>query len=241
MTLEGKYAVVTGASRGIGEKFSESLVARGATVFGIARKKEGLDKLRTSLGDNFHAFPADVANEQEIKSVFSEIKSKVNQIDILINNAGVGRFGKFVEASSDDWDTQLNVNLKGVFLCTREVIPLMKSQNEKTGFGGHIINIASIAGLMGAPNLGIYNASKFGLRGFSDSLMKEVRYDGIKVSCVYPGSIETGFFDDIEGIEAHARMMQPEDIAGTVMHLLEAPENYLISEVVMRPFRPKKD
>jgi len=241
MNLEGKCAVVTGASRGIGKNFSESLIAKGADVIGIARKKEGLDQLKETLGDSFHVFPADVGSEEEIKGVFSDIKSSFDHVDILINNAGVGRFGNFEDATSDDWDTQINVNLKGVFLCTREVIPLMKAQNDKTGFGGHIVNIASIAGIMGVPRLGIYNATKFGLRGFSESLMKEIRYDGIKVSCVYPGSIETGFFDDIDGIDAHSRMMQPEDIAGTVMHLLEAPENYLISEVVMRPFRPKKD
>jgi short-subunit dehydrogenase len=132
----------------------------------------------------------------------------------------------------------METNLRGVFLCTRAAVPTMKQQNEDSGFGGHIVNIASIAGLIGNPQIGAYNATKFGLRGFSDSLMKELRDDGIKVTCVYPGSIETHFADVADSSVA-PNPMQPEDVSATVLHVLEGPDNYLISEVVMRPLRPR--
>ncbi len=114
----------------------------------------------------------------------------------------------------------------------------MKAQHEKTGFGGHIVNIASVAGLVGNPMISAYNATKFGLRGFSEALMKEVREDGVKVTSVCPGSVATNFAS-IAGSKGSANPMQPEDVASTVIHVLETPNNYLISEVVMRPLKPK--
>jgi len=109
-------------------------------------------------------------------------------------------------------------------------------QNRSTN---HIINIGSIAGKVSNPQLSGYNASKFGLTGFSESLMKEVRYDKIKVTCLFPGSTATNFFKNTGGSEAHANMLQPEDVADTLIHVLETPDNFLINEVVMRPLNPK--
>jgi len=123
-------------------------------------------------------------------------------------------------------------------LCTREAVPLMREQNDESGFGGHIVNISSIAGLLGNPNLTAYNASKFGLRGFSEALMKEVRDDGIRVTCLHSGSVETNFFD-VAGEDMTDNPLQPEDVSATVMHVLESPANHLISELVMRPLRPR--
>ena len=142
------------------------------------------------------------------------------------------------EQNLADWGVQIDTNLSGVFYCTRAVVPIMKAQNEQTGFGGHIVNIASIAGIVGNPNLSAYNATKFGLRGFSEATMKELRGFGIKVSVLCPGSTETGFGRKA-GSRGAAQPMQPPDIAATVIHVLEAPDNYLISEVVMRPLRPR--
>ncbi len=102
----------------------------------------------------------------------------------------------------------------------------------------HIVNIASIAGKIGNPQLSGYNASKFGVRGFSESLFKEVRYDGIKVTCFYPGSIQTKFFSDADS-ESHSNMMQPEDVAEVLIHVLETPDNFLINDITMRPLNPK--
>jgi len=121
-----------------------------------------------------------------------------------------------------EWDKMMNVNLSGVFYLTRLIVPFMK-QNENVC---HIVNISSIAGLMGNPQISAYNATKYGLRGLSDALFKELRYDGIKVSCFFPGSIATNFFDAIDEVDQHPNMMS-------------APDNFLINEIIMRPLNPK--
>lgn len=235
MQLTDKIAVVTGASSGLGAQFSRDLVQRGARVFGIARRQERLDDLETELGDRFTGIACDVRLEDAVAAAYEHIGQRV---DILINNAGLGKFGAADEVTVDTWDMQMDVNLKGVFLCTRAAIPIMKRQNEANGFGGHIVNIASVAGLMGNPNVSTYNVTKFGLRGYSEALFKELREDGIKVTCLFPGSIETEFFDHA-GIQISNNPMTAVDVSSSVIHVLEAPDNYLISEIVMRPLRPR--
>jgi len=115
------------------------------------------------------------------------------------------------------------------------IVPLMKENPEHC----HIINIASVAGLIGNPQISGYNASKFAVRGFSEALFKELRYDKIKVSCMFPGSIATEFFDKAAGGDTHSNMMMPGDVANTLIHLLETPDNYLINEITLRPLNPK--
>jgi short-subunit dehydrogenase len=129
----------------------------------------------------------------------------------------------------------MNTNLNGVFYMTRHIVPLMKKNPEIC----HIINISSIAGLLGNPQISGYNASKFAVRGFSEALFKELRYDGIKVSCMFPGSIATDFFETANAGDTHPNMMMPADVASTLVHLLETPDNYLINEVTLRPLNPK--
>jgi len=182
----------------------------------------------------------DVTEAAQVDHAIGLIESEAGVVDVLINNAGVGLHCNVDEMTDEDWSRLLRTNLTGVFNCTRSVVPLMKKRNEDLGFGGHIVNIASVAGLIGNPGLSAYNATKYGLRGFSDALMKELRYDGIKVTCVYPGSIQTSFFDDIEGAEAHDGMLQPGDVAATLLHILELPDNCLISDIVIRVLRPKR-
>lgn len=241
MNLTDKVAVVTGASAGLGAFFSEALVGKGATVFGLARREEKLQNVRDRIGDRFHPIVCDVRDEDSINAAFEQIlDASDGQLDVLINNAGLGQYAPVTELTTEQWDVQMETNLRGVFLCTRAAVPAMRTQNEASGFGGHIVNIASIAGLLGNPRLGGYNASKFGVRGFSEAIMKELRSDGIKVTCVYPGSIDTSF-GDISGGSGGGTThpMQAEDITSTVIHILETPENYLISEIVMRPLRPR--
>ena len=132
----------------------------------------------------------------------------------------------------------MKTNLRGIFLCTQAAVPIMKRQNEVSGFGGHIVNVASVAGLLGNPVIGAYNVTKFGVRGFSESLMKELREDGIKVTCVYPGSIETDFFEIAEA-DMSPNPMKVDDVAETILHVIDTPDNYLVSEIVMRPLRPR--
>jgi NAD(P)-dependent dehydrogenase (short-subunit alcohol dehydrogenase family) len=235
MELQDKTIVVTGASRGIGHAFARALIARGAFVFGIARNESSLRKAHEELGAQFYPLACDVTDPDAVARAFQTVTTVRERLDVLVNNAGLGRFSEIEQASLDDWSVQIETNLTGVFLCTREAVPVMKDQNAASGFGGHIVNVASIAGLVGNPSLSAYNASKFGLRGFSESLMKELRSDGIKVTCMYPGSVQTGFGDT----PANPNSMFPDDIAASLLHVLETDENYLVSEIVMRPLRPK--
>lgn len=238
MNLKDKVVVITGASAGLGSAFSRALVERGAHVFGLARRTERLSELETELGPSFVGITCDVTDENAVKEAFEDVLDRAGRIDALVNNAGLGKFGPADEVTLEDWELQMNVNLKGVFLCTRATLPIMRAQNVASGFGGHIVNIASVAGLLGNPNISTYNVTKFGLKGYSEALFKEVRQDGIKVSCFYPGSIQTEFFDSA-GIPISANPMTPEQIGTTLVHVLETPDNYLISEIVMRPLRPK--
>ena len=237
MHLKGKVAVVTGATSGLGLEFSKRLVDRGSVVYGLARRADKLAGVESELGDRFHGLQCDVSDDAQVGRAIDTALEDSDRIDVLVNNAGLGRFGPVEELTLEDWDVQMNVNLRGVFLCTKAVIPVMKAQNAKSGFGGHIVNISSVAGLVGNPMVSAYNATKFGLKGFSEALMKEVREDGIKVTCFYPGSIQTEFFDTA-GVPISAQPLSATDIGPTLVHVLETPDNYLISEVVMRPLRP---
>ena len=236
MDLHQKRAIVTGASSGIGRAFSQKLIDRGAIVYGLARRKNKLNEIQKQLGEQFIPVEMDVTDSESIEQWVEKTFDDDTLPDILINNAGLGRFGKVDELTKEDWDTMVNTNLNGVFYLTRVIVPLMK-KNQGTC---HIINISSIAGLLGNPEISGYNATKFGLRGFSESLFKELRYDKIKVSAMFPGSIATEFFSEATGGDTHPNMMQPGDVADTLIHLLETPDNLLINEVTMRPLNPKK-
>ncbi len=237
MNVRNRVAIVTGASSGIGFAFAQRLAGKGAQVYGFARGLESLEDAGRKIGDAFHPIQCDVRSQESVHTAVQEVLVDAGRIDVLINNAGLGIFGPVDGLAVEDWDVQMETNLRGVFLCTRAVVPQMRSQNETSGFGGHVVNIASIAGLLGNPNLSAYNASKFGVRGFSEAIMKELREDGIKVSCIYPGSIRTNFRSD-SGSSSAKNPMTPDDVASTVLHVIETDDNYLISEVVMRPLRP---
>lgn len=236
MNLNSKIAIVTGASSGLGAQVSKDLVNKGALVYGLARSTDKLNKLQQDLGSNFIPVEMDVTNTDALKTWVSTTFNEDNSPDVLINNAGIGYFANVDDLEIEEWDTMLNVNLSGVFYLTRLIVPLMK-ENEQVC---HIVNISSIAGIMGNPELSGYNASKFGLRGFSDALFKELRYDGIKVSCFFPGSIATNFFDSPDKIVQHPNMMSASDVSSTLLHVLETPDNMLINEIIMRPLNPKK-
>jgi NAD(P)-dependent dehydrogenase (short-subunit alcohol dehydrogenase family) len=238
MDLTDSVALVTGASSGLGRHFSTALADRGARVYGLARSTDTLNAIREDLGEAFYPVPCDVRDAGEVTAAFDSVRDTHGQLDVLINNAGLGQFGPVDDLSLDAWDVQMDTNLRGVFLCTREAVPMMRAQNDVHGFGGHIVNVASIAGLIGNPNISAYNTTKFGLRGFSASLMKEVRDDGIRVTCLYPGSVDTNFFE-VAGVDMTDNPLAPEDVTATVMHVLESPDNHLISEVVLRPLRPR--
>lgn len=235
MDIKSKVAIVTGASSGIGYHFSKMLVNAGAKVYGLARSVDKLKQIEDELGNHFIPVQMDVRDHDKMKEWTEDTFKKDHLPDILINNAGMGYFADIENLKIQEWDNMIDINLSGVFYLTRCIVPLMKENDSVC----HIINIASIAGILGNPSMTGYNASKFGLRGFSEALFKEVRYDGIKVTCLFPGSIATSFFDRIDEMDTHPGMMQPEDMADTIKFLLQTPDNFLINEMTMRPLNPK--
>lgn len=234
MNLSNKIAIITGASSGLGADFSRRLVDKGAIVYGIARRADRLQALQEELGASFRPVVMDITLEADVRRWVDETFAGVTP-DILVNNAGIGLFGEIDQLASDDWHTMINLNLNAVYYLTSAVVPKLKANEAVT----HIINVASIAGKMGNPRLSGYNATKFALGGFSDALMKELREFGIKVTCLYPGSIATEFFMH-SGNTLHDQMMQSNDVATVLVNVLEMPDNFLIDEVVMRPLVGKR-
>ncbi|MCG2419154.1 SDR family oxidoreductase [Aequorivita sp. F47161] len=234
MNISNKIAIVTGASSGLGAAISEALVAAGAIVFGIARNMDSLKKLQNNIGNKFIPVKLDISDEVAVKKWFFKIFSEAKSPDILVNNAGTGSFGKIDEMPSEAWFKMINTNLNGMYSITSEVVKLMKKNSEST----HIVNIGSILGITTRAEGAAYSATKYGISGFSEALFKELRGDNIKVTCLNPGSIDTGFFKS-SGIQSHRNMLQATDIAETLLHVLKTPDNMLISEMTVRPLNPK--
>jgi NAD(P)-dependent dehydrogenase (short-subunit alcohol dehydrogenase family) len=191
ISLHSKVAIVTGASRGIGRAIALQLAEKGAKVVLAARNRRDLDavakKARWS-GAEVLVVPCDVGAERQVQALVKKTLARFGRIDLLINNAGIGIKKPVAEFATRDWDQIMDTNLKGVFLLTREVLPVMKRQK-----GGQIINVGSLAGKNPVVNHAPYCASKFGLIGFSESVGLEVRNLGIKVSLLLPGSVDTHF------------------------------------------------
>ena len=238
MDLAGKAAIVTGGSKGIGRAVAEGLVLAGVDVCITARKRSEVDetvKLLVGLGHGrATGIVCDVRQHAQVQAMFERTSSEFGGLDILVNNAGIGKFAKVEDMSADDFRAVLETNLFGVFYCCHEAIPIMKKRG-----GGYIINISSLAGTNAHPQMAAYNASKFGLNGFSEALMQEVRHDGIKVSYIMPGSVNTEFGDDTPSPEK-SWQLQPKDIAQVVLDLLHHDERSLASRVEIRPSKPPK-
>jgi NADP-dependent 3-hydroxy acid dehydrogenase YdfG len=230
MILSGRVAIVTGVSRGIGLAITQSLLAKGTRVAGWSRAKPNLQH------PNFTFYETDIRDIDSVKKSFDlTVRDFGESIRVLINNAGLGYETDMDELSPEQWHEMFDTNVHGIFYVSRLVIPLMKKEQR-----GHIINISSVAGTQGIPGMAAYCATKYAVRGLSQSLFKELRPYGIKVTCVYPGSVKTNFFDKIDSVELTDDMMMPEEIASTVLHCIEAPDNYHIVDVEMRPLSGKK-
>src|ERR1044072_8367888 len=226
--LSNKSALVTGATKGIGRAIAESLIKAGARVTITARSKGEIAVAVSQLNEigpgKATGHVCDVRDYLQVKSVFGNLDS----LDILINNAGIGMFASVESMSVEDFRAVLETNVFGVFYCCHEAIPLMKKRG-----GGYIINISSLAGANPHAEMAAYNASKFGLNGFSEALMQEVRHDGIKGRDTMPGSVNTEFGGD-EPSDQKSWQIQPEDIAQVVMDLLEFPGRSLPSRIEIR-------
>jgi len=237
--LKGKVAVVTGASRGIGYCIAERLLKEGAKVYICARNaqvlKQSLEKLRAQGAVEVEGLAADVGRYEDCRELIRTAARHFGGIDILVNNAGIGIMKPVDRLTPEEWDATIHTNLSGVFYCCREAIPIMRQRG-----GGYIFNISSLAVVNPFPGGSAYNASKFGLNGFSEAMMQDVRYDGIRVSYIMPGSVDTDF-GGAPGSRRHdSWKLSGEDIAKAVVDLYTYPSTTLASRIEMRPSQPPR-
>jgi 3-oxoacyl-[acyl-carrier protein] reductase len=237
-------AIVTGGSKGIGLAIARALLERGMQVAISARKDDELQRAARELGGgdpstalgagNVLAVRADVQDAADAQRLVDETARRFGGVDVLVNNAGVGRFASVADMPLDAWRQVIDTNLSGVFYCTRAAIPEMKRRG-----AGFIVNISSLAGKNAFTGGAAYCASKAGLNAFSEALMQEVRHDNIRVSYVMPGSVSTGFGDHGSSGEADWKLT-PEDVARVVVDLIAHDPRSLPSRVELRPSRPRK-
>jgi len=234
--LEGRVAVVTGGSRGIGRAIVAALLARGASVTVSGRDPGHLRALEGELEGEAPGRALGVACDVRIpaqcQGLVEAAVERFGRLDILVNNAGLGRFAPIQEMGAELWEEQLRTNLDGVFYMSKAAIPHLIG-----GGGGWILNIGSLAGKNAFAGGAAYNASKFGLLGLSEAMMLDLRAQGVRVSCIMPGSVNTGFFPGGPD-PAQSWRLEPEDVAQVVVDLLGYPERALPSRVEIRPSRP---
>ncbi len=237
--VEGKTAIVTGGTRGIGFQIALELLKRKANVLICARSAEEVERTVSSYvseyGNTLRGIACDVRDHRQVQALVAESEHAFGGLDILVNNAGVGSHNQVEEMSPDEWRATIETNLGGVFYSCKEAIPRMKKRG-----GGYIINIGSLAGKNAFAGGSAYCASKFGLIGFSEALMQEVRYDHIRVSYVMPGSVNTTFGRSGLQDSSTTWKLLPEDVALVVMNLLEMDPRAMPSRVELRPSEPKK-
>lgn len=236
-SIKGKIALVTGAGKGIGRAVALALANEGVHVGLIARTESDLQSLAKDIeakGVTSAIATADVSDIKSVNKAVSAIQQTLGNIDILINNAGIAKFGKFLDLETDEWEAQIKVNLFGVYYVTRAVIPQMIER--KTG---DIINISSTAGLKGAATTSAYSASKFALLGLTDSLMQEMRKHNIRVTALTPSTVLTDLAKSSNLINNNEeRVMHPEDLAELIISQLKLNRRVFVKDSSMWSTNP---
>ena len=240
--LTGQVAVVTGATSGIGAATARSLAAAGAKVVVSGRREDRLATLAAELeadGREVRAVVADLGTNEGAQAVVDAAITAFGRLDVLVNNAGVMFLSPIDDADPADWDAMIRVNLLGVMYASRAALPRMRQQKS-----GHIVNVSSVSGRFAGPTQGGYNASKWGVNGFSEALRREVHQDGIKVTLIEPGIVATELTDHIpheatktryEGIVGQMEPLQSEDVAASIRFVVSQPRRVSINEVLIRP------
>jgi 3-oxoacyl-[acyl-carrier protein] reductase len=227
--LKNKVALITGASKGIGYGIAEALLKLGVKVAITSRSQESADEAAKKLGNDVLALASDVKSSKSQQEAVDKTIEKFGSLDFLIANAGVGHFAPIDEMDEEDWHEVIDTNLTGVFLSVKAALPALKKSK------GYIITISSLAGTNFFAGGSAYNASKFGLTGFSQSIMLDLRNYGVKVTTIMPGSVATHFNDHEPDKNKDAWKIQPEDIGQMVCDLLNMNPRTLPSKIEVRP------
>jgi 3-oxoacyl-[acyl-carrier protein] reductase len=240
MDVKERTAIVTGGSRGIGLAIADALAAAGANVVIGARTAADVESAASAMqarhaGARVLGVVCDVRSQQDCEQLVERAVNEFGRLDILVNNAGIGRFDTVADLDPDDWRAVIETNLNSLFYCSHAALPHLRASG-----ASWIINIGSLAGKNAFPRGAAYNASKFGLIGFSEALMQEVRHDGVRVSYIMPGSVSTDFSHPENRDASEDWKVQAEDIAAIVMDVLRTPDRTLPSRIEVRPSRPPK-
>jgi 3-oxoacyl-[acyl-carrier protein] reductase len=247
LALENKVCLVTGGTRGIGRAIAEMLLAEGALVVVCGRWLESVTRAVSEMDARWpgkvKGKAADVSVHEDVHALFEFVDRETGGLDVLVNNAGVGIFAKVSQFTLQQWDKMIHTNLSGAFYCSREALSRFADRG-----AGYIVNISSLAGKNAFAGGTAYNASKFGLNGFSEALLMDTRYDNVRVSTVMPGSVATEFGSGVGGGNQGAASSEqednwkvhPEDVAEVVRMLLQMPERTMVSQVEIRPAKPKR-
>jgi 3-oxoacyl-[acyl-carrier protein] reductase len=239
--LKGKVAVVTGGTRGIGRAIAEHLLDEGVAVALCGTRQKSVDDAVDQLSPRGRVFGmvADVSKIDDVRRFIAAAHAEFSALNILVNNAGAGTFANVAQLTPEAWDKMIALNLSGVHYCCNAIMPIFQHAG-----GGDVVNIGSLAGVNAFAGGAGYNASKFGLVGYSEAMMLDHRYDGVRVSLIMPGSVDTEFGRaGSAGEAARARSewkIAAEDIADIVVSVLKMPGRTTVSRVEVRPSRPPR-
>jgi len=232
LDLSSQVAVVTGAGRGIGRAVARALAAAGAEVVCVARTVAEIQAVADEIADaggQALALETDLADEASVRALFAAVRERCGRLDVLVNNAGVGRYGPVAEFPVEDLDQVIAVNLRGTFLCCQEAMRMMVPAGR-----GYIINVSSVVGFKGYPNQAAYTATKHGVMGLTKSLAVEAQPHGIRASAILPGGVDTDLVRQARPDLDRSVLMQPEDVAQAVMFLLSLSDRAAVDQVYIR-------
>lgn len=243
-SLDGRKVLITGGSSGIGEATALAMAAQGAAIAVGARRKERLDDLAGRIesdGGSAVAIEADITDEDQAKALVEGAHEALGGLDCLVNNAGVMLLGPLQGANPDEWRTMIEVNCLGLLYCTHYALPLMRD-----GGGGDVVNVSSVAGRVAALGSGVYNMTKWGVVGYSESLRQEALHIGVRVTVIEPGYVDT----ELQGHNTHPivveqmnkmreqlgdQVLKGEDIANAIVYATSQPKHVSVNEMLVRP------
>lgn len=232
--LADRVALVTGASSGIGRATALELAAAGARVGLAARTESALADLAATIedtGGSAHVVPTDLRSEDQVVSMVESTHEAFGRLDILVNNAGVGYWDPIAEADRDAWRQELEVNLLGLMFATHVAVPILLEQGS-----GHVVNVSSLSGRYPGPEWPSYSASKFGVRGFTGSILRDLREDGLRVTMIEPGEVDTPMQEaELRGAEG---ILGPADVADAIVYAVTRPEHVCVNDIQLIPTRP---